>query len=178
MDYRALANQWSLTPNPPSAQSKFYHNRNPLSQISLFLLLDLLGSPNPSIPSYFPTTHWAYAHLSILETRLRSLSLLESTLRHSDQPFFPDINGTMGGGGISDDHLPFMSKGVEVLHVIPSPFPDVWHKMEDDAQHLDMPTVRDWGKIVCAFVLEWLDMMEVWDEPKEKEEGRRGRWVA
>jgi glutaminyl-peptide cyclotransferase len=83
----------------------------------------------------------------------------------------------MGGGGISDDHLPFMGKGVEVLHVIPSPFPDVWHTMEDDGAHLDMATVRDWGVIVSAFVLEWLDMMEVWDEPGEEGKRRRG-WVG
>jgi glutaminyl-peptide cyclotransferase len=170
--YRALATQWSLTPNPPSTQSKFYHNRTPLNQISLFLLLDLLGNASPSVPSYFPTTHWAYRHLSTLESRLRALKLLESS---PNTPFLPDVNGTMARGGISDDHLPFMGKGVEVLHVIPSPFPDVWHTMEDDGQHLNMPTVRDWGKIVAAFVLEWLDMMEVWDEPGG-ESGRR--WNA
>ncbi|KAF1947942.1 hypothetical protein EJ02DRAFT_391371 [Clathrospora elynae] len=160
---RALAQQWSLTPNAPA--SLFYKYRNPLSQISLFLLLDLLGSASPSIPSYFPTTHWAYTHLATIETRLRSLKLLEST---PPQPFLPDVNATMSVGGISDDHLPFMGGGVEVLHVIPSPFPTVWHTMEDDGAHLDMGTVRDWGKIVSAFVLEWLDMMEVWDEPKEE----------
>ena len=82
----------------------------------------------------------------------------------------------MGGGGISDDHLPFMGKGVEILHVIPSPFPSVWHTMEDDGEHLDMKTVRDWCKIVGAFVLEWLDMMEVWDEPSE--EANQRRWLA
>jgi hypothetical protein len=43
----------------------------------------------------------------------------------------------------------------------------VWHHMEDDGDHLDMPTVRDWSKIVTAFALEWLDMMEVWDDPSE-----------
>lgn len=168
---RALANAWSSSPNPPSPQSKFYQNRTPLSQISLFMLLDLLGSKDPTVPSYFPTTHWAYIHLSTIESRLRSLSLLDS---QPTQPFLPDVNGTMGRGGISDDHLPFMGKGVEVLHVIPSPFPGVWHTMEDDGQHLDEQTVRDWCKIVGAFVLEWLDMMEVWDEPVE--EGRK--WIA
>jgi hypothetical protein len=58
-----------------------------------------------------------------------------------------------------------MRKGVEVLHVIPSPFPDVWHTTADDGEHLHRQTVRDWSKIVSAFALEWLDMMEVWDEP-------------
>ncbi|KAG9191633.1 glutaminyl-peptide cyclotransferase [Alternaria panax] len=170
---RSLAQEWASTSNPPSAASKFYHNRTPLSQISLFMLLDLLGSASPTVPSYFPTTHWAYRHLSTIESRLRDLKLLES---QPSSPFLPDVNRTMGGGGISDDHLPFMSQGVEILHVIPSPFPRVWHTMEDDGAHLDGETVRDWCKIVGAFVLEWLDMMEVWDEPSDGA-GRR-RWLA
>jgi len=95
---------------------------------------------------------------------MRDLDLLESS---PSSPFLPDTDKTTGAfGGISDDHLPFISQGVSVLHVIPSPFPDVWHTMEDDGEHLDMPTVRDWSKIVAAFTLEWLDMMEVWDEPE------------
>jgi glutaminyl-peptide cyclotransferase len=156
---RSLAEEWSVSPNPPSA--KFYRYRTPLNQISLFVLLDLLGSANPKVPSYFSTTHWAYKHLAAVETRMRDLKLLESS---PAEPFLPDVNFTMGYAGISDDHLPFIARGTEILHVIPSPFPHVWHTMEDDGKHLDMPTVRDWTKIVTAFTLEWLDMMEVWDE--------------
>ena len=125
------------------------------------MLLDLLGSSSPSVPSYFPTTHWAYKHLSSVETRMRDLKLLESSPL---KPFLPDTNMTMAGyGGISDDHLPFIHQGVEVLHVIPSPFPKVWHTMQDDGAHLDKQTVGDWARIVAGFALEWLDMMEVWD---------------
>ena len=158
---RALAAQWESTYNPPSA--KFYKYRTPLSQISLFVLLDLLGSGAPRVPSYYKTTHWAYRHLSTIESRLRAMNLLESTPK---DPFLPDVNQTMSGGGISDDHLPFIARGVEILHIIPSPFPaGIWHTMNDDGEHLDMATVRDWTRIFTAFALEWLDMMEVWNEP-------------
>jgi glutaminyl-peptide cyclotransferase len=168
--HRALAQQWSASRNPASA--KFYNYRTPLNQISLFLLLDLLGSASPSVPSYFATTHWAYTRLSTIESRMRSLNLLESS---PQQPFLTDVNRTIGTRTppVGDDHLPFISKGVDVLHVIPNDFPPVWHTMEDNGENLDMPTVRDWGKIVAAFVLEWLDMMEVWDEPGEQENSRR-----
>ncbi|KAF2852419.1 hypothetical protein T440DRAFT_467104 [Plenodomus tracheiphilus IPT5] len=169
---RALVNQWSHTPNPPT--SKFHTYPTPLSQISLFLLLDLLGAPNPSIPSYFPTTHWAYKNLATIERRMRDLELLEST---PPAPFLPDTHGTALHAGVSDDHLPFMGGGVEVLHLIPHPFPGVWHSMADHGGNLDMRVVRDWCRVVGAFVLEWLDMMEVWDEPGE--EGKRGlAWVG
>ncbi|KAJ4305228.1 hypothetical protein N0V90_000759 [Kalmusia sp. IMI 367209] len=165
---RALSNFWVNSPNPPS--QKFYKYKTPLSQISLFMLLDLLGSSAPSVPSYYATTHWAYLAFSTIESRMRALNLLESP---SAAPFLPDVNKTMAFSGISDDHLPFIWRGVETLHVIPQPFPKVWHKSEDDGQHLDMKVVRDWARIVAGFVLEWLDMMEVWTGD-EQEAGGEG----
>ncbi|KAA8577073.1 hypothetical protein EYC84_007081 [Monilinia fructicola] len=129
---RALAETWESTPH--AALSNY---RNPLDSIALFLLLDLLGHDKPNIPSYFETTHWAYKGLATIENRLRK------TWSRS----------------IKDDHIPFMARGVEVLHMIPAPFPmDVWHHIEDDGEHLDMPTVEDWAKMVTAFVGEWMDL--------------------
>ncbi|KAF2191016.1 hypothetical protein K469DRAFT_732530 [Zopfia rhizophila CBS 207.26] len=156
---RALAETWAAAPNPP--MSKY---PNPLSQISVFVLLDLLGSANPKVPSYFLTTHWAYKSMASIEERMRNLSLLETKPPSS---FLPQTGEVVTQSFVSDDYLPFMARGVPVLHVIPSPFPDVWHTMDDDGAHLDLPTVRDWAKIVTAFALEWLDMMEVWYEPEE-----------
>lgn len=33
-------------------------------------------------------------------------------------------------GGVDDDHRPFLQKGVPILHMIPTPFPHVWHTLE------------------------------------------------
>jgi hypothetical protein len=30
--------------------------------------------------------------------------------------------------------------------------------MDDDAEHLDMPTVEDWAQMVTAFSAEWMDL--------------------
>ncbi|KAI7372243.1 hypothetical protein KC336_g20699, partial [Hortaea werneckii] len=62
------------------------------------------------------------------------------------------------GGYVEDDHIPFMARGVEILHLIPSPFPSVWHTMDDDGAHLDLDTVRDWAVITAGFAAEWLDL--------------------
>ncbi|KAL8851003.1 MAG: hypothetical protein Q9221_004086 [Calogaya cf. arnoldii] len=62
------------------------------------------------------------------------------------------------GGMIGDDHVPFMEKGVDVLHIIPTPFPHVWHTMEDDGAHLDLPTVTDWSRLIAAFTAEWMEL--------------------
>ena len=152
--YRSLADTWEKTPYPPL--STF---RSPLSSIALFLLLDLLGSSDPKVPSYFKTSHWAYRHLAKIESRLRSLSLLQSK---PPQPFLPESEKSHTQFNkafmVQDDHIPFMARGVEVLHIIPTPFPKVWHKITDDGEHLDMGTVEDWTKMVTAFVGEWMDL--------------------
>ncbi|KAK8019956.1 peptidase family M28-domain-containing protein [Apiospora arundinis] len=153
---RSLAEEWEHTINP--ALSDY---RDPLNQISIFVLLDLLGSANPRIPSYFLPTHWAYKNMASVEDRMRKLGLLETK---PQKPFLYEaekVPDQFSKSFVGDDHEPFMKRGVPILHLIPSSFPPVWHTMDDDGEHLDMPTVRDWCKIVTAFTLEWLDMMEI-----------------
>lgn len=149
---RSLSQEWENTPYP--ALSRF---SNPLRQIDLFVLLDLLGSADPGVPSFFQTTHWAYKNMATVESRMRSLGLLESKPKN---PFLPEagkLNEHFGRAYVGDDHQPFMAKGAPVLHMIPTPFPHVWHKIEDDGEHLDLPTVRDWARIVTAFTVEYLE---------------------
>ena len=150
---RALADSWET--DGYQALSVF---PNPLNSISLFVLLDLLGATNPNVPSYFQSTHWAYQNIAKLEERMRSLHLLDTKPSH---PFLPDANkqaSQFTRGYIEDDHVPFMARGVHILHLITSPFPTVWHTMDDDGEHLDGPTVQDWAKVVTAFAAEWMDL--------------------
>ncbi|KAH9885554.1 glutaminyl-peptide cyclotransferase [Xylariomycetidae sp. FL2044] len=156
---RALAEHWENSAHP--AMSGY---ANPLEQISLFVLLDLLGAAEPRVPSYFLTTHWAYRAAADIERRLRGLGLLESQAALHNKPFLPDHDKQAAAFTkpfTEDDHIPFMRRGVPILHVIPGRFPPVWHTMADDGDHLDMPTVRDWARIWTAFALEWLDLMRV-----------------
>lgn len=142
-----------------------------ISSIQLFLLLDLLGASSPSIPSYFQTTHWAYQAMAKIEKRLRDLGQFKSSPNHPsnkkdatkfDEPAWlrdadKEVSARMGGM-VSDDHLPFMARGVEILHMIPTPFPRVWHELDDDGEHLDLDTVEDWAKLVTAFACEWMEL--------------------
>ncbi|KAH7395918.1 glutaminyl-peptide cyclotransferase-like protein [Cadophora sp. MPI-SDFR-AT-0126] len=159
---RSLAEEWEATPH---AAMSTYHSS--LSSITLFLLLDLLGAPNPHVPSYFKTTHWAYQNLAKIESRLRGLNVQQSA---AGKPFLPETekgpDQFNAAWGVQDDHIPFMARGVEVLHIIPTPFPGVWHTMADDAEHLDMPTVEDWARMVTAFVGEWMDLEGHFPPPK------------
>lgn len=172
---RALAEAWEQKPHP--ALSTF---QNALSSISLFLLLDLLGAASPKVPSYFKTTHWAYQSMAKIETRLRSLQLFKSSPNHPtkrvgsnqvskkqtkgprNEPVFlhesEKGDSEFRGWMVQDDHIPFMARGVEVLHMIPTPFPRVWHELADDGEHLDINTVEDWATLVTAFLAEWMDL--------------------
>jgi glutaminyl-peptide cyclotransferase len=151
---RALAEEWETTMNP--AMSTF---KNPLESIDLFLLLDLLGSSHPAVPSYFKTTHWAYKNMASVEERLRKANKLKSKVEgnflwESDK----NEHDRWAGGMIEDDHIPFMARGVDILHIIPSPFPDVWHTSKDDGEHLDLDVVEDWAMITTAFAAEWMEL--------------------
>jgi glutaminyl-peptide cyclotransferase len=108
------------------------------------------------------------------ETRLRHLNLLKSSPNHplraakrpskkprAEPQFLHDAakaDSAFLGGYVLDDHVPFMVRGVEILHVIPSPFPRVWHEAADDGEHLDTDTVEDWALVVTAFAAEWMDL--------------------
>lgn len=177
--HRSLAESWESTFH--TAASIY---RTPLDSIELFLLLDLLGSKGPLIPSYFKTTHWAYKHMANAENRLRKLGLMKSSPNHAaklakregqkrraEPNFLYEGNkhddGFMGGF-VQDDHVPFMARGVEILHIIPTPFPDVWHEITDDGEHLDMDTVEDWTKLVMAFTAEWMELEGFFDFKAKK----------
>ncbi|KAI8938755.1 hypothetical protein NX059_004621 [Plenodomus lindquistii] len=171
---RALAEDWESTFH--AAASTY---RTPLDSIELFLLLDLLGSKGPRVPSYFKTTHWAYKHMALAEDRLRTMGMMKSSPNHvekregrenktpREEPrFLPEANkgeDAFMGGFVQDDHVPFMARGVEILHIIPTPFPRVWHEMSDDGEHLDMDTVEDWTKLVMAFTGEWMELEGYFD---------------
>lgn len=154
-----------------------------IDSIEHFVLLDLLGTPHPRIPRYFADTGWIHDEMRSIEERLAEAGLLfpmksgssteyeypprsKSTgtdilPTHADakvaqHSFF--ANDHMPMFGIEDDHLPFLANGVPICHLIPSPFPAVWHTMADNAKALDYPTVHAWAMIMRVFVAEYLGL--------------------
>ncbi|ERS98677.1 uncharacterized protein SPSK_06344 [Sporothrix schenckii 1099-18] len=189
---KGLAAAWERETNPALAASLYgYPNR--LNQISLLLLLDLLGGSRPRVPSRYQTTHWAYQAMARVEQRLRGLGLLTSSSSSSsgggglgtatDDPsaaFLPDhatpvhqLDLASGWATDRDDHIPFMRRGVAVLPVVPDAKPAHAGTLLDDGQHVDRAVVQDWSRILVGFALEWLDMMEV--EPQAPAGRRRRR---
>ncbi|KAL7620378.1 hypothetical protein AAE478_009373 [Parahypoxylon ruwenzoriense] len=167
---RALAETWESEAHP--ALSAY---RTPLDSISLFLLLDLLGAADPHVPSYFLPTHWAYQGMAKIEERMRKLDLLKSKPKNLFLPDSAKQVSQFTRAYVQDDHVPFMARGVDVLHIIPTPFPTTWHTMEDDGEHLDLETLDDWSKIITAFAAEWMEVDAFLNHPPEKREAVRSR---
>ncbi|KAE8414123.1 hypothetical protein BDV36DRAFT_266359 [Aspergillus pseudocaelatus] len=170
---RSLAEHWDSEVNPAMSTYK-----TSLSSISLFVLLDLLGSKSPTIQSYFSSTHWAYKKLAQLEKRFRDLKQFKSSVDASHPAWFIDMSKSEHDIttflGIQDDHLPFLERGVEILHVIDAHpakgFPVVWHNekgVPDDGEHLDLATVEDWSLLITAFAAEWMELEGFMPQPND-----------
>ena len=132
-----------------------------LSTIDLFVLLDLLGTSDSSIPNYFPNvpiSNEAYLRLVDIQDRLAKNNLLSRSLLGripKDGGLFATARQT--GSHVEDDHIPFLQRNVPVLHVIPSPFPiGIWHEAADNKDAIDQEIVKDWCLLWAAFVAEYL----------------------
>ena len=179
---RHLAQKWSTAYIAPHAKRRLLpFPSTELSTIEHFILLDLLGAPRPLIRSSFRETGWLFDAMASAERRLAEHGAFtysgdNATTKDNWSSFFHPRTGDEFGGGISDDHLPFMNLGVDILHVIANPFPSVWHKitvrlglfysclcwfdmlLQDDATALDIPTMRRWNLILRVFMSEYLGL--------------------
>ncbi|KAG7465760.1 hypothetical protein MATL_G00156970 [Megalops atlanticus] len=143
---RHLAQKMQNTAHPPGAT-----DTNQLHGIDLFVLLDLIGAPTPRFGNQFPNTARWLSSLQNIERRLHSMGQLEEH-PNEVQYFWPGLPV----GPVEDDHKPFLNRGVRVLHLIPTPFPSVWHTFDDNEQNLDRATIQNLNKIIQVFVLEYL----------------------
>ena len=138
-----LAQLWS----EPDANYKTH-----LSKIEFLILLDLIGEKNPRFSSGFPETHRYFERLQRIELKLQKLQGPKSSVPEKNVYFIGSL--MQESFGIEDDHIPFLRKGVPILHVIPVPFPDCWHKICDNGKNIDRKTVQDLLKIFHAFFKE------------------------
>lgn len=144
---RHLVSKWKATPNPVG-------NGDEMDRVDVLMLLDLLGAPNPTFYDYygFSTTKY-FRKLCDIEDSLHELRQLSQY--SPNERYFMRLTSR---SHIEDDHLPFINHDnpVPVLHIIASPFPEVWHKMEDDYSALDFPTIDNLNKIFRVFTMSYL----------------------
>jgi len=122
---------WATTYLPPHPKRRLISAASPttpLSTIEHLVLIDLLGAPRPRVRSYFPDTAWLFDVLASAETRLRDAGILDPA-ELGNGFFRARDGGDVSLGYMADDHLPFLRRGVSVLHIITEPFPRLWHTL-------------------------------------------------
>ncbi|XP_074075368.1 glutaminyl-peptide cyclotransferase-like protein [Macrotis lagotis] len=124
-----------------------------IQSIEMFVLLDLLGARDPIIKSHFARTASWFQRLSSIEKRLHRLGLLAS---HPQEVMYFQQGSPYGS--VDDDHIPFLRRGVPILHLIPTPFPAVWHTPADTEANLHPPTVHNLSRIFAIFLAEYLGL--------------------
>ncbi|KAJ3573432.1 hypothetical protein NP233_g2429 [Leucocoprinus birnbaumii] len=162
---RHLAHKWANTYQSSLNKRRLLSSQETeISSIEHLILLDLLGAQNPLIRSYYPDTAWMFDALVDTEKRLGESGAFEHGKEKSMAAgnwrswFVSRDKHRSGFGYIGDDHVPFLKKGVSVLHIIAEPFPRVWHTLRDDASALDLPTMRRWSLLLRVFLSEYLHL--------------------
>lgn len=131
---RHLAERWSGEfAVPGSKRRSMGAYLTEIQTIEHLILLDLLGSPDPLLRSYFLDTAWMFDALISAEKRLGDSGAFAFDDNKSMAPgkwksyFRPRKSAASNMGHVGDDHVPFLNRGVSVLHLIAEPFPRVWH---------------------------------------------------
>lgn len=162
---RHLADKWASTYLSPHDKRRLMGVQSTeLTGIEHLILLDLLGAPQPLLRSYYLDTAWLFDALVSVERRLGESGAFAYGEENGMAPgqwtsyFMPRSELKMNLGYIGDDHVPFLEKGVSVLHLIPEPFPSVWHTLRDDATALDIPSMRRWNLMLRVFMSEYLHL--------------------
>lgn len=100
--------------------------------IEHLILLDLLGAPDPLVHNSLLDTAWLFDAMRSSERRLGESGAFmyggDGGTRWTSY-FVPRTEG-MKNWYIEDDHLPFLERGVSVLHIIALPYPAVWHTLQ------------------------------------------------
>lgn len=141
---RALASKWSKLPS---------NHANSLKRIDSMILLDLLGSKDG--------TNFYSFHSENSEIDLEFKKLIEIEKKFYDSKFKKFFNESpkfksFNGQAVEDDHTPFLPFGVPVLHLIPLPFPSVWHTKKDTIEALDLETCKKITKILLEYTKQKL----------------------
>jgi len=139
--------QWSDTDSTYGSRmvASTWADQGLLRHITIFALLDLLGAKSPTFHPYDKTSLTWYNRMSSAE---RSVGV------GGKNKYFPPRDRLVPGLAIEDDHVPFLRRGVPILHLIPEPFPSVWHKPTDDLTAIDWPTVEELQGIFEQFLVD------------------------
>jgi glutaminyl-peptide cyclotransferase len=169
---RHLAKTWTNTLHTlTNLNNGSTFKKSPIEMIDALVLLDLLGkfetyfkgTKEASISNSQQATQWVWDRLCRIHEKLAALKLLSpymlERLKNGDYYFRPG-NPTISSYALQDDHVPFLNLGVPICHIIPTPFPNVWHKETDNADALDEGTIMDLALTFRVLVSEYFGLQQ------------------
>ena len=156
MAEKVLVKNGELVAKDSNGVPKGATERSVLDGMDLLILLDLVGMPDFSVMNVHEKSSKVYERVQRIEGRLRKQDLMNT--KKISISFFGQRGAARVMPPVGDDHVPFMERGVPVLHVIPFQFPSVWHTAEDEESAVDMGSVDDMGRVMKVFVCEYLDL--------------------
>ncbi|KAJ1962851.1 hypothetical protein GGI12_002399 [Dipsacomyces acuminosporus] len=147
---RHLAEFWHANPDPATAAAlkSAVDHKPELERVELMVLLDLIGASDNAFTALQLPTAKLFKQLSVLENRLHDAKYISRTYMNTRVP--------AGMNYVDDDHRPFVERDVPVLHLISTPFPKVWHSLQDDAKALDPKVIQDMSLLLRSFVASYL----------------------
>lgn len=147
---RHLAQKWEQKWYPSSSSLNNFELSKEIDRIDVLMLLDLLGAANPAIGNTIGMgATELFSQLADVESNLRSTGCLNSIRRNV-------FNKQLSYNQVEDDHIPFLKRGVPILHLITVPFPSVWHRASDNANALHYPTIDHMTAVIRVFVAKYL----------------------
>lgn len=115
----------------------------------LFVLLDLVGAAGARYYSLNANTNSQYRQLYGIERSLGRMHRLRTNNFQFQRRELPSAQ-------IEDDHVPFLTRGVPIVHLISLPFPEHWHKAGDNYESLDFGSIRSFNDIMRIYVYDYL----------------------
>lgn len=122
------------------------------------MLLDLLGMPDPKFYSYFSNTEKEYSRFVENEQRAEAFMVKYGNSGITNRYTKGYFQSQALPSNIEDDHIPFLHRGVPILHLIPVPFPTEWHTLKDDWHAVDLTTTENLNCLIRIFVAEYLHL--------------------
>lgn len=123
----------------------------------------MLGTSDVKISNSQGDTQWVWDRISRIEEKLAALKLLSPPVQermNNGDPIFRPGEPVMSSFAMQDDHVPFLLLGVPICHIIPTPFPHVWHTEHDNAKALDQGIINDLNLIFRVLAVEYFGLLD------------------
>ena len=126
---------------PYAAGSELFMQANPTYRPAWGILLDMVGDRGLRIPKEGFSQRYAPAVVDRVWAAAR---------RANAAAFLDEV-----GAPIQDDHIAFLSRGIPVIDLIQTPFPDTWHTVSDLPDRVAPESLEQVGRVVIEAV--WAD---------------------